>query len=312
MITKPTVFILGAGASYGFGYPLGKNLVDIIIKNFDPDNSENAIELFKGLGFSEEDINSFRNKLRLSATPSIDSFLEPRGEDDRYLGKLAIANALIPFEITDTLFYDTSWYKTLLGKLKISFSDFEKNKISFITFNYDRSLEHFFMTALKNHFDKTESEVAEKLKKIPIVHLYGKLGMLPWETVKPDEYTRDYNSKILPHLLRRSSKSLRIIYERLELDNAEFRQARQLLSAARRIYFLGFGYHKDNLDRLKIKSYVTYSSTINPTESFSKIVEGTSFKLPLDLKDSIPKIYKIKFPTLDFDIVNFLERIKFD
>src|SRR5215204_792375 len=109
MVTRPTVFILGAGASYSFGYPLGKNLIEIIIKNFDPNNSENAIELFKGLGFSEEDIISFRNKLRLSATPSIDSFLEPRGEDDRYLGKLAIANAVIPFEKTDTLFYDNSW-----------------------------------------------------------------------------------------------------------------------------------------------------------------------------------------------------------
>ena len=35
MITRPTVFVLGAGASYGFNYPLGKNLKDIIIKNFD-------------------------------------------------------------------------------------------------------------------------------------------------------------------------------------------------------------------------------------------------------------------------------------
>lgn len=70
MITKPTVFILGAGASYSFGYPLGKNLVEIILKNFDPDSSENTIELFKGLGFSEDDILSFWNQLRLSAAPA--------------------------------------------------------------------------------------------------------------------------------------------------------------------------------------------------------------------------------------------------
>ena len=312
MITRPTVFILGAGASYSFGYPLGKNLLEIIIKNFDPDNSENTIELFKGLGFSEDDITSFRNKLRLSAAASIDSFLESRDEDDRYLGKLAIANALIPFEKTDTLFYDNSWYKTLLEKLKITFNDFEKNKISFITFNYDRSLEHFLITALQNLFNKTENQVAEKLKKIPIVHLYGKLGMLPWETVKPDEYTREYNSKILPHLLRRSIKSLKIIYDKVELDNAEFKQARQLLSAARRIYFLGFGYHKDNLERLKITSYVRYTSPTAPTETFSKVVEGTAFKLPQDLKDSVPKLYKIKFPNPDWDINDFLDRIKLD
>ena len=312
MITKPTVFVLGAGASYSFGYPLGKNLLEIIIKNFDSDNSENAIELFKGLGFSDVDITSFREKLRLSAALSIDSFLESRGEDDRYLGKLAIANALIPFEKTDTLFYDNSWYKTLLEKLKITFNDFEKNKISFITFNYDRSLEHFLITAFQNLFNKTENEVAEKLKKIPIVHLYGKLGMLPWETVKPDEYTREYNAKILPHLLRRSSKSLKIIHDKVELDNLEFKQAKQLLSAARRIYFLGFGYHKDNLERLKITSYVRYASSTTPSETFSKIVEGTAFKLPQDLKDNVPKLYKIKLPNSDWDINDFFERIKLD
>lgn len=94
-ITKPTVFILGAGASYNFGYPLGKNLVEIILKNFDPANSKNGIEIFKGLGFSVEEIADFRNELRRSASPSIDTFLEPRKEDERYLGKLAIAFALI-------------------------------------------------------------------------------------------------------------------------------------------------------------------------------------------------------------------------
>jgi hypothetical protein len=312
MVNRPTVFILGAGASNSFGYPLGKNLIDIIIKNFDPDNSRRTVDLFEGLGFSENDISSFRSKLKLSAAPSIDSFLEPRGEDDRYLGKLAIAYALIPFENTDTLFYDNSWYKILLEKLKTTFNDFDKNKISFITFNYDRSLEHFLVTALQNQFNKTETQVAEKLKKIPIVHLYGKLGLLPWETAKPDEYTREYNSKILPHLLRRSTKSLKIIYDSLELDNADFKQARQLLSSARRIYFLGFGYHKDNLERLKIKSYLTYTNSLAPADIGSKTVEGTAFKLSQELKDSIPKLYKIKFPKPDLDINEYFERLNLD
>lgn len=311
MITKPTVFILGAGASYGFGYPLGKNLVEIILKNFDPDNSDNAIELFTGLGFSEEEIISFRNQLRLSAAPSIDSFLEPRGEDIRYLGKLAIAYALIPFEKTEPLFYESSWYITLLNKLKSTFKDFEKNRLAFVTFNYDRSLEHFLMTALVNQFNKTEQEVAEKLKKIPIIHLYGKLGMLPWETVKSDEYSREYSPKVLPHLLRRSSKSLKIIYDKLELDNEDFRQAKKILSNARKVYFLGFGYHTDNLERLRIKSLTSSTTGITSTTTtptVSRIFEGTSFKLTQDLKESIPKIYRIRFPNHEWDINEFFEQ----
>lgn len=86
---------------------------------------------------------------------------------------MAIAYALIPFEKTEPLFYENSCYITLLNKLKFTFSDFEKSKLAFITFNYDSSLEHFLVTALVNQFNKSEPEIAEK--KIPIIHLYGKL-----------------------------------------------------------------------------------------------------------------------------------------
>jgi SIR2-like domain len=191
--------------------------------------------------------------------------------------------------------------------LKIS-----KKKISFITFNYDRSLEFFLMTSLKNRFKKSQNEVAEKLKKIPIVHLYGKLGPLPWEVITDNDYYRNYEPLVLPHHLRKSSKSLKIIYDKLELDNPEFKQAKILLGAARKIYFLGFGYHKDNLDRLKIKSITTIpasnSLTTSINTSSNKVVEGTSFKLPMDLKESIPKNYKIKFPNSDWDISDFIEQ----
>ena len=311
MITRPTVFVLGAGASYGFGFPLGNRLKEIIIENFDPITSEKVIELFTGLGFSGEQISSFRNQLRLSPSISVDSFLEHRGDEDRDLGKLAIAYALIPLEKTDLLFNISSWYNILFNKIKSTFADFEKNRISFITFNYDRSLEHFLMTALVNQFNKPEQEVAEKLNKIPIIHLYGKLGKLPWETTKGDEFSREYKPQISQYLLRRSSKSLKIIYDKFELDNEDFKQARKLLSNARRIYFLGFGYHTDNLDRLKIKllsSNTTGYSSITTTPTVSRRIEGTSFKLPQDLKERIPKIYKIRFPNHDWDINEFFEQ----
>jgi len=312
MITRPTVFILGAGASYGFGYPLGKNLVEIILKNFDPDNTKNSIELFKGFGFSEEEITGFRNELKFSASPSIDTFLEPRNKDERDLGKIAIANALIPFENGDPLFYDNSWYSILFNKINSSFDNFDKNRISFITFNYDRSLEYFLLTTLKNRYKKTEQECAAKLKNIPIVHLYGKLALLPWGKINSNDYTREYNPKITPHFLKKSSTSLKIIYDNVDLPNdTDFKKAKLLLSGARKIYFLGFGYHKDNLERLRIKSLTSSTTGITSTTTtptVSRIIEGTSFKLPQDLKESIPKIYKIKFPNHDWDINEFFEQ----
>ena len=295
----------------------GKNLVEIILKNFDPENPKNAIELFKGLGFSEEEIADFRKELKFSVSPSIDTFLEPRKKDERYLGKLAIANALIPCENDELLFYSTSWYSILFNQINSSFENFDKNKISFITFNYDRSLEYFLFTTLKNRYQKTEAECAAKLKNIPIVHLYGKLALLPWEKINSTDYTREYNPKITPHFLRKSSISLKIIYDEVDiLNDNDFKKARLLLRGARKIYFLGFGYHTDNLGRLKIKllasSTTGFTSTTSAPTS-SRIMEGTSFKLPQDLKERIPKIYKIRFPNHDWDINEFFEqKIRFD
>ena len=96
MITKSTVFVLGAGSSVDFGYPLGKSLVDIIIQDLGPENNKNSISLFNGFGFSEEELSLFREQLINSVFPSIDSFLEHRNEEERNLGKIAIANAIIP------------------------------------------------------------------------------------------------------------------------------------------------------------------------------------------------------------------------
>jgi hypothetical protein len=171
------------------------------------------------------------------------------------------------------------------------------------------------MTSLMNRFNKTQHEVAEKLSKIPIVHLYGKLGALPWEN-SFNEYSRDYSPIVYPHHLRRSSKDLKIIYDRFDENNPEFKKAKMLMSAARRIYFLGFGYHNDNLERLKIKTFA--SSAIQPTTSMlntipPRVIEGTSFKLSLETIEKIPKVYKIKLPNSEWDINEFIEqRIRLD
>jgi len=321
MITKPTVFILGAGASVGFGYPSGKSLVEIIIKNFDQNNDNNAISIIEGLGFSLEEILSFRDELQYSAAPSIDSFLEPRKEEERYLGKLAIANALIPCENIDPLFSPGSWYSLFFNMLNSKFEVFEKNRVSFITFNYDRSLEQFLMTTLKKRYQKSEQECTLKLKKIPIIHFYGKLGLLPWEKSNSDEYTREYNPEITPPNLRKSSKSLKIIHEKVNLDDVEIKEARRMLRTAKKIYFLGFGYHKDNLDRLGIKNLTSSSSNSSslssPSYSYQPsskpTIEGTSLGLSQQFKESTLKSQKIKFHNDNWDINAWFEnRIRFE
>lgn len=62
--------------------------------------------------------------------------------------------------------------------------DFAKNKVAFVTFNYDRCVEHFFFTSLKNSFGRSDEETAAVAKRIGVVHLHGRLGHLPWQETK--------------------------------------------------------------------------------------------------------------------------------
>lgn len=178
MIQKRTVLILGAGASAPYGFPLGQGLLNDICNTLF--NKEDMKKLFWEMGFDEEIRNEFIQALRFSGRTSVDAFLEHRKEF-LDVGKAAIAAALIPFERHESLFpEDLKWYQYLFMKLNTSFEEFDLNLISIITFNYDRLIEHYLFTALKNSYGQSDERCAEKLSNIPIIHLYGRLGYLPW------------------------------------------------------------------------------------------------------------------------------------
>ncbi|MGH7216991.1 MAG: hypothetical protein ACREIG_07135, partial [Nitrospiraceae bacterium] len=56
---------------------------------------------------------------------------------------------------------------------------FHENKLSLITFNYDRSLEFYLHRAIKRLWDLDDNEAAEVLKAVPIIHIHGKIDALP-------------------------------------------------------------------------------------------------------------------------------------
>src|SRR3972149_10553274 len=96
MISKPTVLVLGAGASVPFGYPTGRDLLldvcermrsghpvlrDILIRKDIPLDQAGALAML----------------LAQSMQPSVDAFLENRPEYMQ-VGRIAIAWSLIPRE----------------------------------------------------------------------------------------------------------------------------------------------------------------------------------------------------------------------
>jgi hypothetical protein len=243
MISTETVFILGAGASIPYGFPSG---LDLVSKICEPSGDRRYIQF----GIDQATAESFITALRQSDQQSVDAFLEHRG-NFMLAGKTAIAVQLIQCENHNALFGQTrDWYTNLFARLDGRFEEFAHNRVSFITFNYDRSLEHYLFTALCNKYGKPSEEVANVLRKIPIVHVHGQLGRLPWQEAGA-EGVRGYSVDLLPTNVEIARKGIKVISEDMD-DSPEFRRARELMEPAKQIFFLGFGYHDVNMRRLKV------------------------------------------------------------
>jgi hypothetical protein len=254
MITRATVLILGAGASYPYGYPLGQELVDNLVKDAIMPGSILRQDL---AAINEYDLNDmlirrFGDELRASASPSIDVFLESRS-DFLEVGRVAIAAELLRCENAGIFHLKKGWYPYLFNKMRDpgQFESFGENKLSIVTFNYDRSLEYFLYTALKNSFQNRQDEHVENFKRIPIIHVHGQLGpcpphdgVWPYATDIPPQRRREFAAH-LPNF----ANQIKIIHEATS-DTAEFQTAHDVLSRAERVCFLGFGYHELNLKRL--------------------------------------------------------------
>jgi hypothetical protein len=257
VITTPTVLVLGAGASYPYGFPTAKGLKELICQAFS-DLSTSATLLLSDesdeLRYtppSAEEFFQFREAFLKSGQPSVDAFLERRPNFLR-VGKLAIAYCLIPFEDEAKLYRpDLSrggdWYEYLSTKLNSSFEEFGNNKLSIITFNYDRSVEHYLLNSLLNLHGKEPDKCANALAQIPIVHVYGQLGKHPY----PQGDCLQYRPDLVQHAVyvRRAAAGITLYHEEAEAASAA---ARELLRTAKRVCFLGFSYHPLNIARLNI------------------------------------------------------------
>ena len=171
-----------------------------------------------------------------------------------YIGKTFIAKILISCEIDNNLRINIkeNWYMHLFDHMKVSFEELGQNNISFITFNYDRSLEYYLFEAIKNQFDKEPEECTEMMKNFPIVHLYGQLDPLPWQESSGKEYSPTEN---IIDRLRAAPQNIKLISDERDVEKSEyFQKAYKLIQEAERIFFLGFSFDETNLNRLSLLS----------------------------------------------------------
>jgi len=267
MIETKTLLIVGAGASVPYGYPTGKELRDELC---DPDQlADLARSYFR---VDERGLTLFCEQFLASQLLSIDAFLAKRGDDhigiqSSYLcqtfgtfadcGKFAIANRLIKRESLINLLEpeEDHWLQYLWNHMNdVVKTEFQNNQLKIISFNYDRVIEQYFQTAILNSYGIAHKEAAELQKSIDIVHVYGDLQ---------DLEERPYGVK--PKDIEKVAACIRVIPESREAHDNQFNRAKEMITWAEKICFIGFGFDSTNISRLGFPDHNLSSKKVYST-----------------------------------------------
>ncbi len=269
MIERPTVFVLGAGAGQPYTFPTGEDLKrEVCQLGWNLGTDAEALKQLLGAGVQQEaqalGNGLFRSGHQVDEWLAINKYYQP-------LGKYLIARQIMSRETEEKFreafmngrhWYAELWKRMLPASRRLE--DLKRNQVAFVTFNYDRSLEQsLMMGALNTFIGSAVEQCARALATIPVIHVHGQLGRLPWQEPNisgfehlKDLLGREYEPQPAPELVRQCSEGIKLIAE-TNGDTFEYRWAKDKLKEADRVHFLGFGYHEENLKRLKIDNFLS-------------------------------------------------------
>jgi hypothetical protein len=307
MFRKKTVFILGAGASWHYGYPTGEDLVKAVI------NKANVISKYfkhschvnngyapkyilekkagKSLGEAWKAAYDESENLQKALTQInplvIDYFLHWKPAL-RSIGTLLIAWVILECEARwqanpinqnrrDPPFDRDNWYRFLIHQLAIgceNSSDLLSGELTFVTFNYDVSLENALTQALE-HIDMFKADDVKKfLAADRFLHIYGAIrpvGTPPSDlgfseplrdpTTIPSGEINEYQARLSNFLdkIFAASSELRVIDpHNKETDKRVIALAREAIAKAECVYILGYGFDENNSARLDLRASLDY------------------------------------------------------
>ncbi len=292
-----------------YGYPSGKVLTETIGKRFVGNPSE------RFLGLHSDAIENFRQEVHKSGFTSIDEFISTRN-DPNDLGKKLLAFELLTREDVRTLSFPTNdivsprldnpdanrrrssldqrWYKDLLNLLGRTRDELELNKLTIVTFNYDRSLEQFLTDAISTRFRLTPEEAWKTLNHIRIIHLHGDLGPLPFQIERAGQKWA-YGGPVAEERIEQASKGINLIHDGHVGGSPPFIPARDALEEAEFVFALGFGWHELNIRRLGL-------------DLTKRGVEGTGYGLTPEMAEHIQGHLASHSKLYPCDTIEFMQR----
>lgn len=277
ILTKRSVFIVGAGASVDFGLPTGEALTKTIkgLSNFGISNhgsmygdselydaivsrklenrSVEAAEWRRAAGFLSR---------AMDVTPSIDNYLNVHRDDPLtvWIGKCAIVTAIMYGEFNSKLAphnnaenFSLAWFKdswlAVLFKILAESDGFEEflsalSKITFVCFNYDRCIEEFFRVVSQEYFRLRPDDTERVMASLDVIHPYGTIG--PISSSNPKEL--GFGGRVDSYTISKAAQNIQTFTEGSEQSdvderiNVAFEEANTLVS-------LGFSFGSMNMQK---------------------------------------------------------------
>lgn len=277
-IANRLVVVLGAGASKEYDFPLGADLINGMRSDLTfrferhvniPSSGDQLIFDALKKKFPEPDVVRLNRHLKAAGEladvlhhyPSVDEaihFFSDRPEIIE-VGKLAIARSIIGAEknavrlkfesggakIANVGGWMPQLFSMIIGSLTRQDIPAAFQNISFVNFNYDRSLEHYLYNAIQSL--GLASEVAHAiLSKVTVHRPYGSLGLLPWQG-RDGVAFGDARADLF-----KMASNIRTYTER-DHSKLMISEIHSDLMNAAVVLFLGFGFHKQNMEMLKVE-----------------------------------------------------------
>ena len=252
MTIKKTCLVFGAGVSRGYGFPLGRGLMIQLCKQLA--GGADIATALATVDFSPAEIDGFRDALVASHAESVDRFVANRPEFEK-IGKFAIAAALIPHETLNNLVpeADPRIYEYIWHRIGRDLETLKENRLSIVTFNYDRSLEYFLLNAIKAQFGLPDDQCDLLLAtQIRIAHVYGDLGPAGLAQNNRLPYSPVVNAAALHNAVR----GIHLVRDG-NIITPSIRAAQDLIREADHTCLLGFGFDSWNVRRLGLSHRTT-------------------------------------------------------